>query len=420
MLKFKHEREFTETEIGGLPKGWEIAVLGDESKFTIIMGQSPPSKYYNQRGEGIPFIQGKKEFGDLYVETETYTKKCAKIAPPYSILVTVRAPVGELNITKGKLCIGRGVAAVLNKDRLPLQNKFIYYVLKGLNEYLSMLGERGTTYDSITKEELDNFVVPFPKSVERSRIATVLSWFDDLIENKKRQNEILEKTAMAIFKSWFIDFEPFKDEEFVNSEMGKIPKGWRIVKLGEVVDSQYGFTESAETEGEIKLLRIMDINKTLVIDWDRVPFCKIDNENFKKYRLGKGDIVISRIADIGKVAIVEDPPGSVFASYLIRLKIKPTSYLTPYYLYYWLKSSVYQDYILYAGSGSTRQNTNARVIKSGPMLIPRNEQVVKFSLFAESIRQKITINQKQIMVLRKIRDTLLPLLVFGRLRVEEI
>jgi len=420
MLKFKWETEFKETEIGEIPGDWEIISIS-EGSFAIIMGQSPPSKYYNKEGRGMPFIQGRKDFGDLYITPTTYTEKCGKIAPPNSVLLTVRAPVGDVNITKDEVCIGRGLAAIYNVNGNPTLNRFIYYVLVGLKDYIAPLGERGTTYEEIIKEDLENILIPYPPPPEQSRIATVLSWFDNLIENKKRQNEILEKVAMAIFKSWFVDFEPFKDEEFVyNEELGKeIPKGWEVKKLGEFVSTQYGFTASGEETGKIKLLRIKDINKAFVIDWDSVPFCNITNDIFPKYRLKNMDIVISRIGDIGKVAIVENPPLSVFASYLIRLKIKNHK-LTPYYLYYWLKAPDYQEYIQGAAEGSTRPNTNAEVIKAGPILIPPSSLIEKFEEVVFPIRSKIILNQKQIMVLRKIRDALLPKLVFGKLRVEEV
>jgi len=241
MLKFKWETEFKETEIGEIPRDWEIISIS-EGSFAIIMGQSPPSKYYNKEGRGMPFIQGRKDFGDLYITPTTYTEKCGKIAPPNSVLLTVRAPVGNVNITKDEVCIGRGLAAIYNVNGNPTLNHFIYYVLVGLKDYIAPLGERGTTYEEIIKEDLENILIPYPPPPEQSRIATVLSWFDNLIENKKRQNEILEKVAMAIFKSWFVDFEPFKDEEFVyNEELGKeIPKGWEVKKLGEFVSTSMG------------------------------------------------------------------------------------------------------------------------------------------------------------------------------------
>ena len=163
----------------------------------------------------------------------------------------------------------------------------------------------------------------------------------------------------------------------------------------------------------------MDINKTFVINWDSVPFCKINDKELLKYRLQEGDIVISRIGDIGKICIIESPPESVFASYLIKLKIKHRQ-IKPYYLYYWLNNSDYQKYIHGAAEGSTRPNTNAEVIKAGPILLPPKDIIEKYEKIALILRRKIILNQKEVMVLRKIRDALLPQLVFGKLRVEKL
>jgi type I restriction enzyme S subunit len=399
MLKLKWETEFRETEIGEIPKEWKMLVLGDKSKFTIIMGQSPPSKYYNQDGEGILFIQGKREFGDLYVETGTYTTKCAKIAPPYSVLITVRAPVGELNITKSELCIGRGVAAILNKNRSPLQNKFVYYVLKALNEYLSVLGERGTTYDSITKEELDHFAVPFPNSVEQAHIATILSWFDGLIENKKRQNEVLEKTAMAIFRSWFIDFEPFKDLEFVNGERGKIPKGWKVKEVGNAVKFLYGkgLPERERKEGSYPV-----VGSSGIIGFH------------SKYLVPAPSIVIGRKGDVGSLYLMLEPSFPIDTTFYTSPNTAPELI---FYIYHFLKTVSLRDMGL---SHTAVPGLDIHFLNSIKLLYPPKFILRKFYCFVEPLFRKILLNTKQIMALRKVRDVLLPLLVFGRIRVEEI
>jgi len=107
MLKFRWETEFQKTEIGEIPREWEIDKLSNE--YQTIMGQSPPSKFYNKNAEGIFFIQGNKEFQDIYLLPEIYTSKCHKVAPAHSVLITVRAPVGNVNLIKQNICIGRGV-----------------------------------------------------------------------------------------------------------------------------------------------------------------------------------------------------------------------------------------------------------------------------------------------------------------------
>jgi len=116
-----------------------------------------------------------------------------------------------------------------------IYNRFVYYffISHPMQTFIESLAE-GSTRPNTNAKEVSKFPLYYPPPPEQTRIATVLSWFDDLIENKKRQNEILEKVAMAIFKSWFVDFEPFKDEEFVYSEeLGKeIPESGRLRRLG--------------------------------------------------------------------------------------------------------------------------------------------------------------------------------------------
>jgi type I restriction enzyme S subunit len=415
MLKFRWETEFKETENGEIPKDWEIRKLGE----VVCIKQGKNISTLKLKDWGYPVFGANGLIG--YTDTYHYEE-------PQVLIACRGSTCGIINWSFPKSFVNNNAMTLLPKS---IDKKFLYFSMQ-LNFISGRIDETitGTGQPQITKETLEPFLIFYPPLPEQSRIATVLSWFDDLIENKKRQNEILEKTAMAIFKSWFVDFEPFRacpeqergNCEFVyNEELGKeIPKGWEVKKLGEVVKTQYGVTISGENFGEIKLLRITDINKTFVIDWDNVPYCNIDEKTFYKYNLSDKDIVISRIADIGKVAIIENPPRSVFASYLIRLKIKSGSNIMPYYLYYWLKSEIYQEYILGAAEGSTRENTNAEVIKDGPILIPDISILQKFEELACDLRSKIILNQKQIMTLRKIRDTLLPLLVFGKLRIEEV
>jgi type I restriction enzyme S subunit len=399
MLKLKPETEFKDTDFGKIPKDWEVAILGDESKFLVIMGQSPPSKYYNQEGKGTPFAQGKKEFGDFYIAPTIFTTKCSKIAPSDSVLITVRAPVGELNLTKSELCIGRGIAAILNQSGNPLHNRFIYYALKALSEYLSMLGERGTTYDSVRKEELDSVSFPYPQPSEQERIASVLSWFDDLIENKKRQNEVLEKTAMAIFKSWFMDFEPFKDEEFVDSPLGKIPKGWDIRELGNVVKILYGegLPERKRQEGPYPV-----IGSSGIIGYH------------SKYLVYAPSIVVGRKGNVGSIFLMLEPSFPIDTVFY-------TSPDTPselvFYVYHFLKNTSLEEI---ASSHTAVPGLDIHILNSLKLPFPPEPIIQKFQSLVEPLFQKILLNQKEIMILRRVRDTLLPLLVFGKLRVEEL
>ncbi|MCD5401241.1 restriction endonuclease subunit S, partial [candidate division NPL-UPA2 bacterium] len=134
---------------------------------------------------------------------------------------------------RGKFDLHQRVYAIF--DFKGLDGKYLFFLMHIFNSYLREFAV-GSTVSSLRLPMFENLNIPVPSLPEQSRIATVLSWFDDLIENKKRQNDLLEKTAMAIFKSWFIDFKPFQNEKFVDSELGEIPTGWEVKSLNKVCE----------------------------------------------------------------------------------------------------------------------------------------------------------------------------------------
>ena len=205
----------------------------------------------------------------------------------------------------------------------------------------------GTAQPKLSQSNLKAIRLPLPPLPTQRKIASILSAYDDLIENNTRRIKILEDMAAAIYREWFVEFR-FPGHEIVlmvESELGLIPQGWEVKKLSDLVETQYGYTESA-TVDEVgpKFIRGKDINKTSYIDWNTVPFCPIESEKYANYRLHANDILVIRMADQGKVAIIEKEVDAVFASYLIRLKLV-SNCLSPYYLFYTLLDERYQNYI---------------------------------------------------------------------------
>jgi len=226
-IKFKWETEFKETEIGEIPKTWEEKIL--ERIISQMKKGVKPIKLRNTKQ--FPYLSA--EYLRRKTNTTDYFSKNSGIIVNKDDVIVLWDGSNAGEIFRGKLGILSSTMAKLtpDKDTNPL---FLFYQLKIREDELRDT-TTGTGIPHVDKQNLLRKRIIYPPPPEQSRIATVLSWFDDLIENKKRQNEILEKTAEAIFKSWFIDFEPFKYEEFVDSELGKIPKEWKVSKLGEVV-----------------------------------------------------------------------------------------------------------------------------------------------------------------------------------------
>jgi len=192
---FEH-KSFKKSEIGEIPEDWEVVELGNEKYFKIIMGQSPPSSSYNKEGEGVPFLQGKAEFGNIYPNPVLYTNKPLKVVDDEDILISVRAPVGDVNIAPFKLCIGRGLAGIKsNKEKV--DNFFVFYYLSYIKPKIEYLGG-GAVFKAITKKDLESIKIPLPPLEEQKAIAKRLKAIDDLIEIKRKEKEQIEKAKKKI------------------------------------------------------------------------------------------------------------------------------------------------------------------------------------------------------------------------------
>ena len=341
-----------------------------------------------------------------YVSEETYNTWFRSGHPKEGDILfsTVGASIPQWCFVpkNSKYCIAQNLIA-LRPDR----NKVIPEYLKSYFSQKKFVKEVkgiiiGAAQPSIKVPHLLSLEIVIPSPEEQKRIAAILSAFDDKIELNNKISRTLEQMAQAIFKEWFINKSKFKNQN---------------AKLSELVKTQYGYTESA-SEKEIgpKFLRVMDINKTDWVDWDSVPYCKIGDVEFPKYKLKKGDVVIARMADPGKVAIIEEDIDAVFASYLIRLQIISHD-ITSYFLFYYLRSRLYQDFIFGASTGTTRQSANAHVITDVELTVPPKEKILEFENLASTIRGKMLTNVKENQKLAALRDLLLPKLMSGEIRV---
>jgi type I restriction enzyme S subunit len=292
----------------------------------------------------------------------------------------------------------------------------------------------GSVQQNLNITSVHGLQVPVPPLAEQRAIAHILGTLDDKIELNRRMSETLESMARALFKSWFIDFDPVRAKaegrdpglpkriadlfpaRFVDSELGELPEGWAVASLSDLCSTQYGYTASAVDEPVgPKLLRVTDINKRNWIEWGDVPYCAVDPEARASYALQIGDVLVARMADPGKSAIVEEAVDAVFASYLVRLKTASLAY--SYYVYGFLKSDLYAEYSEGAKSGSVQANMNARVIVGTRLAVPATAVIEQFLQIVLALRQRLVANVRESRTLAALRDTLLPKLVSGELRV---
>jgi type I restriction enzyme S subunit len=208
-------------------------------------------------------------------------------------------------------------------------------------------------------------------------------------------------------------------DRLVDSELGEIPEGWEVGTLGDLSEKpQYGYTASAKEEPVgPKFLRITDINKLPWIDWTTVPYCEIEPEDFEQYRLHSGDVLIARMADPGHGVVIEEQVEAVFASYLIRFRLKDQAHIR--YIQYWLRSDGYWELVTSRHAGTTRASLNAQVLSSFQLIIPPKPIASAFSETVNALRHKVVAAVHESRTLAALRDALLPKLIRGEIRVKD-
>lgn len=354
-----------------------MVFIGDVCE--VIAGQSPEGKNYNNEGDGLPFYQGKKDFGEIYINPPSvWTTQTTKEALEGDILMSVRAPVGPVNISTEKICIGRGLAAIRAGEKL---NKFyLFYYLLSIEEKL--IGNSGAVFNSINKNQIQNIKIPLPSLATQIEIVEKLDAIFAEIDKAIAATEANIKNADALYMTSV-------NKVFNDVGAAKIP-------LGSLSKISYGYTAKAtQSEEGVYYLRITDIQNDSV-DWGNVP--KIQPaEDLKKFTLKDGDIVFARTgATTGKSYLVKNPPNAVFASYLIRVDLDREQ-VEPSFMKHYFMSRDYWRAINLGISGAAQGGFNAA--KLGELLVPfldkkhQLEVVVTLDKLWES-SQKISLQYK--------------------------
>jgi type I restriction enzyme S subunit len=395
---------------------WNRVKLGDVAD--INMGQSPQSKFYNSEGEGLPFMQGVTEFGELFPTIKQWTSKTTKTANVGDILFSVRAPVGRINYSKEKMCIGRGLSAMKAKKQLLFQ-PFLFYLLKNeQNNFISQSG--GSIYDSINKDKLNDFEVKIPDVPTQKQIADVLSTYDNLIEKNTRRIKILEQMAQTIYTEWFVNFRfpGYKKIKMIDSktEFGKIPEGWETKKLkniGKVITGKTPSTSKQEFfRGDILFIKTPDIHGNIfILNTEQTLSQKGANSQSSKL-LPERTVFVSCIGTLGIVGITAK---SSQTNQQINAFVLENN--QDYCMFYFFAKNL-KDVLLGLGaSGATMGNVNKDKFENIEIVYPEPKIRKRFFDTVNVYFDEILNLQKQNANLRRTRDLLLPKLVTGEIRV---
>ena len=419
-----------------LPRGWAMAPLAEVCH--IEMGQSPPSSSYNTDGEGVPFLQGKSEFGEMYPTPTKYCSRPLKIARAGAVLLSVRAPVGPTNVTPNKCCIGRGLAAIS-----PLGDMSVRFVLWALRNQQATLAKSGTgsTFAAVSKAQVVSIPMTLPPLTEQRRIVERIEiLFDEIdrgVESLHKAKELVGLYRQSLLKSAFegrltAAWRATNSErlESPNALQGRIreqrreyykaalrewdravsqwrrgggkgkkpakpkapkhystdhsglalpdlPHGWAWSHLGcSSTGPEYGTAAKSSSQGEVPVVRMGNIQNGR-IDWGDLVYTS-DKEEIARYSLQPGDVLFNRTNSpelVGKTALYRGERPALFAGYLVRVNQINQLASGPYVAHF-LNSPLAREHgKLVKTDGVNQSNINGTKLQEYPFpFCSRNEQ----------------------------------------------
>lgn len=409
-----------------IPKGWKITTLGEVAeKIVDNRGKTPPTISEGFELLEVNTISESRRTPDYskvtkFVDEDTFKNWFRTgVVLKNDILIPTVGTIGNISFSK----ISRGAIAqnliVIRTDTQKFEPLFVYYLLKNpasKNKLLNL--DIGGVQPSIKVPHLLAMEILTPPIPEQRAIAEVLSSLDDKIELLREQNKILEATAQSIFKEWFVNFNfPDASGKMIESELGQIPKGWRVGKIKDFGEIVCGKTPSKENQdffgGKIPFIKIPDMHGQVFInkteDW-----LTEDGANTQKNKyIPVNSICVSCIATVGLVSITSEKSqtnqqiNSIILSTEVCLE----------YLFLALKN-IKEDLLAIGTGGSTTLNINTTTFSNIEMLFPNDATLENFHKVISPIFKKLNTDNSQIQTLSTLRDTLLPKLMKGEVRVE--
>ena len=362
----------------------------------ITMGQSPKGISYNANKEGKPFLQGRKTFGRIYPYIDTWTTEPNRMAQKGSILMSVRAPVGDVNIANNEICIGRGLCSINAKN---VNNNYLYYLL--LNSKTNIVNKSsGTVFDSINREQLENLEINAHNEDEQRKISRILSKIDEKIELNTHTNNNLYEIGKALYQEYF------ENEEYTNN--------YEIRQLSEVTTNNRNKIDKSR---EYKVLSAVNTGNLVLSDdyFDKQVYSK----DIGKYlNVNKNDFAYNpaRI-NIGSIGLNTFDYNCCVSPVYVTFSVDK-DYIDFFDFYF--KSKKFNAEVTLRASGSVRQALNYNDFGMIEIPYPSKEMIDKFNNLYKTIKDRINKNKAKISSLEQLRDTLLPKLMNGEIDLDKV
>lgn len=391
-------------------QNWETVKLGDISE--VIGGGTPSTKNYDFWDGEIPWLTPKDlsgyknryiSRGERNISEKGLQNSSAKMLPKGTVLLTSRAPIGYLAIAENAVCTNQGFKSLVLKDNyLP---EFFYYLLKNNIEYIIGMSS-GSTFAEISGKQVKALEFRVPTLPIQKKIAAVLSALDDKIELNNKINQNLEQQAQAIFKSWFIDFEPFG---------GKMPDDWQEKRLTDIADYTNGLAmqkfRPQEGEKGLPVLKIREL---------RQGFCDINSESCtsgikNEYIVHDGDVIFSWSGSLLIDFWCSDICG--LNQHLFKVTSKK---FDKWFYYSWTHYHLEHFISIAEDKATTMGHIKREDLGKAKVIIPSFTCYQYIGALISPLYELIIKNRIENLRLAQLRDALLPKLMSGEIDVSKV
>ena len=301
-------------------------------------------------------------------------------------------------------------------------SKYLYYLLsqQAFFDYV-MSGAKGCKMPRGDKKQIMQWPVNIPAIDVQKKVVAILSSLDNKIRLNRRINDNLEEQAKALFKSWFVDFEPFKGGKFVDSKLGPIPEGWSIGKVNDVVQILSGFAFKSETfvqSGPYRLITIKGVQDGYLDISGASYISKVPLKMPAYCNLEIGDILLSLTGNVGRVCIV-DRPNLLLNQRVAKLQPRRDKQ-DLLFVYILFRQDTFKNHLLQIARGTAQLNLSPVETREISIILPPANVLLEFSKIGQYLFDKIALSNQETLRLSALRDTLLPKLMSGELSVEEV
>ena len=337
----------------------------------VNMGQSPASETYNNNADGLPFYQGNADFGEIHPQTRIWCSAPVKIANKGDLLISVRAPIGALNIATEQCCIGRGLAVLtpkLDKCRI----KYIYFAIQSQINFLIANGT-GSTFKAVNKNTLENLLIPVSSLNKQDEIVNIFEKLNNIINKRKEQLLLLDNAVKSRFIEMFGDV-------IHNS------KKWQNCLFSEITSSRLGkMLDAKQQTGRNSYPYLANFN----VQWFRFNLKNLNKMDFdekdrSEFELCEGDLLVCEGGEIGRCAVWHNELQPCFFQKALHRVRCNREIILPDYLSWWFRYNCdYGGFAALAGSKATIAHLPGTKLKQLQVVVPPVELQEQFVAFVK-------------------------------------